>query len=132
MRSPNGHAKRRGRAPDTVTAVPLDPELAVLLQAAPPFDPAQLRTTPVDEYRALMKQGILAPGPSPEVVASVVDTTMPGPGGDLPVRIYAPDAEAPLGIAVFFHGSGFVICDLDTHDHECRVLANREIGRAHV
>ena len=125
MRSPNGHAKRRERAPDTVTAVPLDPELDVLLQAAPPFDPAQLRTTLIDEYRALMKQGILAPGPSPEVVASVVDTTMPGPGGDLPVRIYTPDAEAPLGIAVFFHGSGFVICDLDTHDHECRVLANR-------
>jgi acetyl esterase len=55
----------------------------------------------------------------------VVDTTMPGPGGDLPLRIYTPDAEGPLGVAVFFHGSGFVICDLDTHDHECRVLANR-------
>jgi acetyl esterase/lipase len=102
----------------------LDPELAALLQAAPPFDPARLQTIPVPEYRALMKQGILAPGPSPEVVASVVDTTMPGPGGDLPLRIYTPAGDRRLGIAVFFHGSGFVICDLDTHDHECRVLAN--------
>jgi acetyl esterase len=108
-----------------VTAVPLDPELAALLQAAPAFDPEQLRTVPVAEYRTLMKQGILAFGPSPETVASVVDTSMPGPGGDLPLRIYTPAADGPLGVAVFFHGSGFVICDLDTHDHECRVLANR-------
>ncbi len=108
-----------------MTAVPLDPELAALLQAVPPFDPARLATIPVAEYRALMKAGVLAPGPSPEVVASVVDTTMPGPGGELPLRIYTPDAEGPLGVALFFHGSGFVICDLDTHDHECRVLANR-------
>jgi acetyl esterase len=105
--------------------MPLDPELAALLQAAPPFDPELLRTTPVEEYRAVMKAGILAFGPSPEVVASVVDTTMPGPGDELPLRIYTPEHDAPLGIAVFFHGSGFVICDLDTHDHECRVLANR-------
>jgi acetyl esterase len=125
MRSPNSHAKRRERAPDTVTAVPLDPELAALLQAAPAFDPAQLQTVPVADYRALMKESLLAFGPSPEAVASVVDTSMPGPGGDLPLRIYTPDTDGPLGVAVFFHGSGFVICDLDTHDHECRVLANR-------
>jgi acetyl esterase len=113
--------------------MPLDPELAALLAAAPPFDPDLLTTTPVAEYRSAMKAGILAVGPSPEAVASVVDTTMPGPGGALPLRIYTPEHTAPsrresrslLGIAVFFHGSGFVICDLDTHDHECRVLANR-------
>ncbi len=105
--------------------MPLDPELAALLAAAPPFDPAQLRSTPIAEYRALMKEGILAMGPSPEVVASIVDTTIPGPGGALPLRIYTPAHDWPLGIAVFFHGSGFVICDLDTHDHECRILANR-------
>ena len=111
-----------------MTAVPLDPELAALLQAAPPFDPAQLQTTPIAEYRAVMKQGILAPGPSPEIVASVVDGSMEGPGGDLSLRIYTPDGDGPLGVAVFFHGSGFVICDLDTHDHECRVLANRAVS----
>jgi acetyl esterase len=57
-------------------------------------------------------------------VASVVDTTMPGPAGPLPLRIYTPAHDAALGVAVCFHGSGFVICDLDTPDHECRVLAN--------
>jgi acetyl esterase len=103
----------------------LDPELAALLEAAPAFDPAQLKTVPVAEYRETMKQAILALGPSPEIVASVIDGVIDGPGGDLPIRIYTPDADGPLGIAVFFHGSGFVICDLDTHDHECRVLANR-------
>jgi acetyl esterase len=103
--------------------MPLAPELATLLDAAPPFDPALLPVTPVDEYRATMKQGILSMGPSPVVVDSVVDTTIPGPGGALPLRIYTPAHDEPLGLAVFFHGSGFVMCDLDTHDHECRVMA---------
>ena len=59
----------------------------------------------------------------------------PGPHGHIPVRIYQPlgvdDASKP-GI-VYFHGGGWVICDLDTHDGACRRLANelgaRGVGR---
>ena len=69
-----------------------------------------------------------------EEVASVVDRSIPGPQGEIPVRIYTPATGAagdgPLGVLVFFHGSGFVIFDLDTHDHECRMLAN--LGRVVV
>jgi acetyl esterase len=49
---------------------------------------------------------------------------IPGPAGDLPVRIYTPDAPAPRPVIAFFHGGGFVICSVDTHDGLARRLAN--------
>src|SRR5260370_20470423 len=55
-------------------------------------------------------------------VASVLNRSIPGPGGDLPLRIYMPDGQGPLPLMVFFHGSGFVLCSLDTHDGFCRHL----------
>lgn len=42
--------------------------------------------------------------------------------GDVPIRIYWPDAEGALPIVVYFHGGGFTLCDLDTHDGICRAL----------
>jgi acetyl esterase len=58
-------------------------------------------------------------------VASVEDRTIPGPAGDIPVRVYHPSADGAVrpGV-VYFHGGGWVICDLDTHDGACRRLAN--------
>src|SRR6266511_3667916 len=60
----------------------------------------------------------------PPEVAKVEDRVIPGPGGDLPVRIYTPDAPAPRPVIAFFHGGGFVICSVDTHDGLARRLAN--------
>jgi acetyl esterase len=62
----------------------------------------------------------------PAAVASVEDRMIPGPAGDLPVRIYTPDADGsgPRPIIVYFHGGGFVFCSIDTHDGTCRRLAN--------
>jgi len=60
----------------------------------------------------------------PPTVADVSERTIPGPGGEIPVRIYKP-REAPdgrLGALLYFHGGGFVIGDLDTHDILCRQL----------
>src|SRR5215207_1914549 len=55
---------------------------------------------------------------------SVEDQVIPGPAGDLPVRIYTPDAPAPRPVMAFFHGGGFVICSVETHDGLARRLAN--------
>ncbi|MEY9214168.1 alpha/beta hydrolase [Thermobifida halotolerans] len=65
-------------------------------------------------------------------VALVRDLAVPSPDGDVPVRLYhpAPDGPAP-GCAVFFHGGGYVIGDLDTHDHVARLIA-AESGAAVV
>jgi acetyl esterase len=75
----------------------------------------------VAEARAVrirMAQGLEA-----EPVASVEEVGIPGPGGELKVRIYRPEAR-PGGILVYFHGGGWVVGNLDTHDAGCRALAN--------
>jgi len=60
-------------------------------------------------------------------VAKVEDRTIAGPDGDaLPIRIYWPAVGGQVRpIVVFFHGGGWVICDLDTHDGAVRSLVNQ-------
>lgn len=62
----------------------------------------------------------------PEALADVRDQKIPGPAGEIPVRIYTPQVEGEkvLPVLVFFHGGGMVIGDLDSHDPVCRSLAN--------
>ncbi|KUI26925.1 alpha/beta hydrolase [Mycobacterium sp. GA-2829] len=60
------------------------------------------------------------------IVADVTELTIPGPAGDIPARLYRPatpnpESEPPL--LVFYHGGGFVIGDLDTHDDLCRIIS---------
>ncbi len=61
---------------------------------------------------------------APAPVKNVEDRGIPGPGGEIPVRIYTPASTEPLPALVYFHGGGWVIGDLDTHDSTCRTLAN--------
>jgi acetyl esterase len=52
------------------------------------------------------------------------DFTVPGPHGDIPVRLYTPAGIAtPSGLLVYYHGGGWVIGDLETHDGHCRRMA---------
>jgi acetyl esterase len=58
-------------------------------------------------------------------VRSTIDHAVPGPAGAIPVRIYRPHGE-PFGHRpgiVFYHGGGFVFCDIESHDSFCRALA---------
>ena len=64
---------------------------------------------------------------NPPAVGSVTDLTIPGPDGDLRARRYRPAAEGSVPTVVFFHGGGYVIGGLETHDVLCRRLA-RESG----
>ncbi len=59
-----------------------------------------------------------------EPVASVDDRAVPGPAGDIPVRVYRPTDDSALPLVVYFHGGGWVIGSLETHDNSCRALAN--------
>lgn len=80
---------------------------------------------PLEESRrGLTQMARQMAGPSVAVFATE-DRSIPGPGGELPVRIYRPQALVPgarLPAAVFFHGGGFYLGGLDTHDHVCRNL----------
>lgn len=60
----------------------------------------------------------------PEPVARVEERRSPGPAGAIPLRLYYPEAPGPLPVTLYFHGGGWVLCNLDTHDTVCRRLAN--------
>ncbi len=65
--------------------------------------------------------------PEPPAMAEVRDLAAPGPHGDVPLRLYRPlgsAAGAVLPVLVYYHGGGWVIGDLDTHDTLCRELSN--------
>ena len=58
-------------------------------------------------------------------VAEVSDRTIPGPAGEIPVRLYRPAGGGERPLVVYYHGGGHVIGDLDTHDQPCRHLASQ-------
>ena len=105
--------------------MPIDPQLEPLLAAANASEATPMWELPAPQARGVAKQMSFAGAGVVEAVARVVARAIPGPGGGSPVRIYTPAGSEPFGGLVYFHGSGFVIFDLDTHDGECRALANR-------
>jgi len=102
--------------------MPLDPHLAGLLQmmAASGAKPIQ-ESSPAEARAGFL--ALTAGSRTPEQtipVGSVQDTTVPGAAGPLKARIYRPEGEGPFPTVAFFHGGGYVIGDLDTHDNSCR------------
>jgi len=79
------------------------------------------------EARAFYRERRSVTQPLPPEVALVRELQADGPRGAIPLRLYRPlgasDAAA-LPVLVYFHGGGWVIGDLDTHDTLCRELAN--------
>lgn len=102
----------------------LDPQAEALLQQLIQGNVPSLSTLSPAEAREMTRSMALLAG-APEAVARVENLTVPGPGGQIPVRVYTPSGEGPFPVLVFYHGGGWVICDLDTHDSLCRSLANR-------
>ena len=103
--------------------MPLNPETAALLKAGADAGLRPYETLTVEEARAQIRRASAQRGPG-KPVAYVEDRTIPGPETDLPIRVYHPAGSPPFPALVFFHGSGFVIADLDTHDAICRDLTN--------
>jgi acetyl esterase len=100
--------------------VPVDPQIQALLDKGTGV-PAT-HTLPVDEARRQYEARIALMAPAPEM-AGVAERDIEGDGGPIKLRIYTPAGEGPFPLMVFFHGSGFVLCSLDTHDGMCRNLA---------
>jgi acetyl esterase len=97
--------------------MPIDPEIAAILktlESAPPME-----SLSVDALRASLTY---PPLESRTAVAESIDLAIPLPGRVLAARLYRPHDVQSRGVTVFFHGGGFVIGNLDTHDHVCREL----------
>jgi len=85
--------------------------------------------SPAQARRSYHERRVLTQ-PEPLPVDQVQELQAPGPAGPIALRLYRPAGSAPAGTGplpalVYFHGGGWVVGDLDTHDTLCRELANR-------
>lgn len=106
--------------------MPLDPQAQALLDQIAATQAPRLHELPPAEARAAYEAFCKMVDAQGLPIGRTEDRAIPGPVGDLTVRIYTPIAAgtAPLPGLVFYHGGGFVIGSLDTHDALCRQLAN--------
>jgi acetyl esterase len=115
----------------TLRAMALDPDMKTLLDQVEAIGAPPMHTLTPDQARAAMDGMVMMMGPG-EDVASVEDRALDVGGRTLPIRIYLPEGvgDGPAPTLVFYHGGGFVIGSLSSHDRDCRALANR--GRCQV
>jgi acetyl esterase len=102
--------------------MPLDPHIAGAMQMLAESGARPLHEGTPEEGRAFYlatTAGALTPE-QVVPVASVQDTTVHGAAGPLKARVYRPEGDGPFPTVAFFHGGGYVIGDLDTHDNMCR------------
>jgi acetyl esterase len=103
----------------------LDPQVKALLDMLAAAGGPPLEEMEVPAAREMYLA--MRPPTAGAEVGSVVDRKIPGgsPGVEIPVRIYTPKGgDGPLPVVAYFHGGGWVIGDLETHDHWCRAVAS--------
>jgi len=101
----------------------MKPQLVKLLEAMKALGLKPMHVMSPVDARAQMEAGVKARNVPPIELGSIEERSVPGPGGDIPVRIYRPqDADGPLGALVYYHGGGHVIGSMDTHDYAARAM----------
>jgi acetyl esterase len=124
------HVRLSGEPPVTADGLTLDPHVQLVRVLRRKRNPHHLCEPTLEQGRArYRREALLFRGPMTQVGA-VRDFTIPGDGGPLRVRHYAPAADGPRPLTVYLHGGGFTIGDLDTHDEACRILCR--YGEMHV
>jgi acetyl esterase len=106
----------------------LDPDAAAVFKAFQEAGRPPYETLTPAEARAFYLQGRVVTNPEPPELKSANPLAIPSPAGAIPARIYTPTKLRQSGglapCLVFFHGGGWVIGDLDSHDVVCRKLAH--------
>ena len=108
--------------------VTLDPDAAAVFKAFQEAGRPAYETLTAPEARAFYLAGRVVSNPEPPELKSVTPLAIPAPHGAIPARTYTPNVLRQRGglapCLVFFHGGGWVIGDLDSHDVVCRKLAH--------
>lgn len=100
--------------------MPLDPQAAALLKMMKRMGLPLMRHLPIEEARKSMEELAMMSAPRP--AGLVREALLPGPATDIPVRIYNPAAGGNklYPVLVYFHGGGFCMGGLNSHDALCR------------
>ena len=102
--------------------MPVDADVQKLLDAVNAAGGRGYEDMPVGKARALYFK---APKPDGDPLPRVEDHTVPGPAGDIPVRLYSASTEPGAGVIAYFHGGGWVLSSIDGHDGLARRIAAR-------
>ena len=105
--------------------MPVDPQAQVVLDMLKAMNAPDVSTQTVADARAGMEASRQLYSSAPEPVFKIENRKIPGPASEIPVRIYTPEGDGPFPVLVYFHGGGWVIGSLDTHDGVCRSLTNQ-------
>jgi len=103
--------------------MPLDPQVKALLDRLVAMAAPSLTTLTPQKACQGMEEATALLG-TPPWVDRVEDREIDGPRGPIRIRLYAPETPATLPALVYFHGGGWVIGSIETHDGLCRALAN--------
>ena len=105
--------------------MPLDPQAAPIIELLEQFFP-RISGPETDAAEVRAQADAMERVPPTEDIGSVVDRVIPGTGHQIPIRVYEPlgDDAGPRPGVVYYHGGGWTICGLDTHESACRRLAN--------
>jgi acetyl esterase len=103
--------------------MPLDPQVALYLQELAKMSAEPSPELSLAEQRRQSELTALEEAGEPETVATVADRTIPGPAGDIPLRIYTPEGNGPFPVLIYFHPGGWVFGSIASSDPVCRALA---------
>ncbi len=105
--------------------MPYDPQVQAIWDQLERDQVPSLYTLSLAEARAADVAAVTAGAGQGEPVGEVTDLTIPGPGGELPVRVYRPDGDGGRWpVLVYFFGGGWTLGSLETGDGVCRRLTN--------
>jgi acetyl esterase len=100
----------------------LHPQIVQVLDAMAKAELRPIEAMTPPEARAQMEATARARQAEPLPVAKVEERLIPGPAGEIRLRLYWPNAAGPVPAIVYYHGGGHVIGSLDTHDFIARNL----------
>ena len=104
--------------------MPIDPQIQTVLDQMQAIEFPGLSALPVEQARAALAMMGAGRADGVDEVARVEDLEIPGPAGAIPARVYVPAVDGTPPVVVYYHGGGWVLGGIDSHDGTCRALAN--------